>query len=109
MKKFVLTITMMLVFAFQASAYHWDVNIHQYANSMTFVGVVQIDGEELTGTHWEIGAFCGDECRGREMMTAQLVPIFNRYYIMLTVYGNDHHGFSSGSRAVSSYCHIQIP
>ena len=89
MKKFFLILTMIAAFALKANAYHWDVNINQYANSMTYVGVVQIDGVELTGTNYEIGAFCGDECRGREMMTAQLVPIFNRYYIMLTVYGND--------------------
>jgi len=89
MKKFLLILTMMVAFVFEANAYHWIVNINQYANSMTFVGVVQIDGVELTGTNYEIGAFSGDECRGREMMTAQLVPIFNRYYIMLTVYGND--------------------
>ena len=89
MKKFLLILSLMMAFVFQANAYHWNVNINQYPNTMTFVGVIQIDGEEMTGTHYELGAFCGDECRGRETTSAQLVQIFNRYFVMLTVYGND--------------------
>ncbi len=69
--------------------YHWDVDVHQYATTMTFCGIIKIDGEEQLTDQLEIGAFSGDECRGREMTISQYYPMFNHYYVFLTVYGND--------------------
>ena len=69
--------------------YHWDVDVHQYANNMTFCGIIEIDNEEQLTDQLEIGAFCGDECRGRELTISEYYPAFNHYYVFLTVYGND--------------------
>jgi hypothetical protein len=71
------------------SGYHWDVNIFSYANTMTMIGIIQINGEEQATNMLEIGAFCGDECRGRERLTSQYYSIFGHYLVFLTVYGDD--------------------
>ncbi len=88
MKKLLLFVTL-LGLCFHANAYHWDVNINQYPNNMSVIGVVQIDGVEQTVSTIEVGAFSGDECRGRAMLTDQYYSLFNHYYVFLTVYGND--------------------
>ena len=71
------------------SDYHWEVNIYQYANTMTEVGIVQIDGLEQTSDVFEIGAFCGDECRGRAKAVSDYFELFGHYFVFLTVFGND--------------------
>ena len=35
-----------------------------YENYMYLETQIQIDGVPVTNTNWEVGAFCGDECRG---------------------------------------------
>ncbi|MBQ6769963.1 MAG: T9SS type A sorting domain-containing protein [Bacteroidales bacterium] len=80
-------ITMLLAFAIQASAYHWEVNPHQWAYSMTVAGVVALDGVEQTTASLEVGAFCGEECRGREMPI--YVPELDRYLLFLDLYGEN--------------------
>ena len=35
-----------------------------FVNNMNVLGPITLDGTELTSTAYEIGAFCGDECRG---------------------------------------------
>ena len=57
---------------------------------MSFSGIIQIDGVEQFSTDLEIGAFCGDECRGRDRATADYVNMFGHYFVFLTVYGNDN-------------------
>ena len=66
---------------------HWTVDTHQFADNMTAIGVIQIDGEEQTTDALEIGAFCGDECRGRQLLA--YYPDFDRYLLFLTIYGED--------------------
>ena len=68
-------------------SYHWDVDIHQYAYNMNAIGIIQINGEEQNNSTLEIGAFCGDECRGRQR--AEYIPQLNRYMVFLTLYGED--------------------
>ncbi len=86
MKKF-LFLAVLLAFAFRANAYHWTVNPNQYPNTMTAIAVIQIDGVEQMVNTLEVGAFCGDECRGRE------IPVYieqmGRYYLFLTMYGTE--------------------
>ena len=82
-------ITLLLGMFLHANAYHWDVNINKYPNNMSIVGVVAIDGVEQTSSTLEVGAFCGGECRGREMVIGDYYSMFNHYYLFLTVYGND--------------------
>ncbi len=67
---------------------HWNCNPYLYPNTMTIVGVVEIDGVEQGNTSFEVGAFCGTECRGSEML--RYFSQVNRYLVFLTVYGEDN-------------------
>ena len=69
--------------------YHWNVNIYNYSNSMTVVGIIRINEVEQTTNMLEIGAFCGDECRGRERLSDQYYAMLGHYYVFLTVYGDN--------------------
>lgn len=71
---------------------HWNVDIHQFEQSMTAVGIIQIDGVEQTTDALEIGAFCGNECRGRQLLA--YYPQVDRYLVFLTLYGEDGDEFS---------------
>ena len=68
-------------------SFYWDVDAHQYAHNLSVIGLVQINGEEQSSPAIEIGAFCGDECRGRQMLTAY--PDLNRSLVFLTVFGEE--------------------
>lgn len=72
---------------FMSTSYHWDVNIYQYADNMSVTAIVEIEGEEQMSTGIEVGAFCGDECRGRERLT--YYPQVNRYMMFMMVYGEE--------------------
>ncbi len=74
-------------FAAAPVSYHWTVNVNQYPNNATVVGVIQIEGTEQTVNTLEVGAFCGSECRGREKPS--LISQLNRYILFMTLYGND--------------------
>ena len=67
--------------------YHWDVNIYQYSNTMSVIGVIQIDGVEQATAALELGAFVNDECRGRERL--EYDSDIDRYLLYLTLFGND--------------------
>lgn len=66
---------------------HWNPNPGLYANNMTVVGIVTLNGDELRNASYEIGAFCGEECRGSELLEYYATP--NKYLAFLTVYGED--------------------
>ena len=66
---------------------HWTTNPHQYEHTMTMVGVVEIDGVEQRVPYYEVGAFCGSECRGSAML--EYLPRYDKYLAFLTVYGDD--------------------
>ena len=70
----------------EPNMYHWDVDVNEYANTMTSIGVIQIEGIEQFTTDLELGAFNGDECRGRERPI--YVSDFGHYYVFLTIYGD---------------------
>ena len=67
---------------------HWSCDPSLYPNNMTIIGVVEIDGAEQGNTSLEVGAFCGTECRGSEMLLH--FPQVERYLVFLTVYGEDN-------------------
>ena len=69
-----------------SNASHWDVDIHQYPYNMSVTGILQINGVEQQTETLEIGAFCGDECRGTQMLT--YFPQVDRYLVYLTLYGD---------------------
>ena len=72
------------------NGYHWDVNVSTYPNTMTMVGVIEINNVEQMTTTLEVGAFCGSECRGRERAVNDYYDMFGHYFVFLTVYGNDN-------------------
>lgn len=90
MRKIIL-ITCLLVIAFVAKANHWIPNPYQFADNMNVIGIIEINGIEQTSNRLEIGAFCGDECRGSEMLA--YYEVLDRYMVFLTLYGQSGHTF----------------
>ena len=74
-------------FAAEGGEYHWTPNDGPYVNTSIVIGIIQIEGEEQTLTTLEVGAFCGEECRGREK--PRYVSQLDRYILFMTLYGND--------------------
>ena len=72
--------------------YHWNVNVHQFADNMTVTGIIQIEGVEQAVPSLEIGAFCNGECRGRQLLT--YYPQVDRYLVFLMLYGEDGDTFT---------------
>lgn len=72
--------------------YYWTVDVNQFSSDMTIIGVIQINGVEQENPALEIGAFCGTECRGRQMLT--YYSQIDRYQVLLMLYGEDGDVFS---------------
>jgi hypothetical protein len=64
MRKLFLTISTILICANIFAQHNWTFNPDDYANSMHINGQAYIQGGIVNGINIEIGAFCGDECRG---------------------------------------------
>lgn len=64
---------------------HYVCDITQFADYMSVVAVVVIDGVEQESETLEIGAFSGDECRGGKFAT--FFPPTERYIYQIPVYG----------------------
>ena len=64
---------------------HWTVDPYLYADNMTMVGLVELNDVEIRNESYEIGAFCGDECRGSEIL--KYYQSVDRYLVFLTIYG----------------------
>ena len=56
-----------------------------FANNMTVMAVVELDGTELHSEEYELAAFAGNECRGS--IRLMYVEPINRYIAFLTVFG----------------------
>ena len=86
---FTVTSNRTLVANFTANSvdYHWTVNPNLFASNMLAIGVIQIDGVEQATTALELGAFCGDVCRGRERLVYE--PNLDRYMLYMTLYGEN--------------------
>lgn len=87
MKKLALTIISLFVtgWAMAQTGNHWSpIGGTQY--NMTVKGIIVIDGVTQANNQLEIGAFCGDECRGSRK--AALFPPTGEYPVMLTVVSN---------------------
>ncbi len=73
----------------QQQGNHWTpISGTQY--NMTVKGIIVIDGVVQADDMLEIGAFCGNECRGSRK--AALFPLTNEYTVMLTVVSNVYSG-----------------
>jgi hypothetical protein len=64
----------------------WQSDYHLYQSSMNVVGVICLDEGESVSETLQIGAFCGDECRGAA--NSAYVPEFERSFVFLTIYGD---------------------
>ena len=60
-----------------------------YSETMALYGVIQIDGVEQHSSLLEVGAFCGDECRGSAI--ASEFEITHRYLAILNIFGESGH------------------
>ena len=74
-----------LVAHFVEFANYWVPNDSSFEDNMTLTCVLQLDGEEQSTTMFEVGAFCGTDCRGSQRPT-YFAPA-NRYIIQMTVFG----------------------
>ena len=72
-----------------STANHWTTIVGTQYN-LTMSGVVYIDDLAQTSTALEVGAFCGNECRGSAR--AQLFPPTGDYVVSLTVVSNEVNG-----------------
>lgn len=71
---------------------HWTYDIHQFSDNMTVIGVLNINGAEMRRTEIEIGAFCGDQCRGSELLT--YYSAVDKYMVFLMVYGQNNNAIT---------------
>ncbi len=87
MKKLFLSLSLLLLSLYAKSQYdnHWVADPYLYANNMTAIGVICFNGEEQRSESLEIGAFCGDECRGSSIAVYE--EMFDRYFIYIMIYG----------------------
>ena len=81
-----LFLIIILFVSLNLNANHWNPNPYQYQNNMTVIGVISFDDDEQRTASLELGAFCGDECRGSVMTHYE--EIYDRYYVYLMIYGN---------------------
>ena len=65
----------------------WTNNEHAFADNLTVMAVVNVDGEEQRSDELELGAFVGSECRGSAVLT-YFEPT-DRWYAMLTIAGEE--------------------
>lgn len=64
---------------------YWKADRHAYADNLSILAVVYVDGVEQEECGLELGAFVGGECRG----SAKLVEVAGRCYAFLTVTGRE--------------------
>ena len=98
MKKIFL-IAMLMAFGCYASAIpsqdgrslgtHWTFDSHQFSDNMTLTAVPQLNGEMLQSPDLEVGAFCGDECRGSYLPDLYNLPWGATYFYLMQIYGNN--------------------
>ena len=84
MRRIILLLLLVLPFGY-LRANHWNPDPYQYPDNMNVVGVIEINGVEQATDALELGAFCGEECRGSEMLT--FYGGLERYLVFLTLYG----------------------
>lgn len=65
---------------------YWMSDVSEYANNMTVVAMLSIDGE-IVKDNYEIAAFVNGECRGSERPI--YVEELDAYVLFLTVHGDD--------------------
>ena len=74
----------------EALSLRWTAQSSRFANNMTLTAIVSLGNEELQSDQIEIGAFCGDECRGSVLL--KNIPQLTKHPYMgfLVVYGENN-------------------
>ena len=67
----------------------WTATANRFANNMTMTSMVLLDEQELQNENIEIGAFCGDECRGSVRLKNFPQLSAHPYLGFLVVYGEN--------------------
>lgn len=62
-------------------------SIHDFPNNMSMIAVINLEGEELHSSNYEVAAFSGNVCRGA--VIPQYVESINRYVAFLSISGED--------------------
>ena len=65
---------------------YWTPVSANYPDNMALYGVISIEGVEQYSNQLEVGAFCGNECRGAAI--AAEFSLTNRYLVIMTVFGD---------------------
>ena len=63
------------------------VNPLAFENTMSFIGIIQIDGETQNDLELEVGAFVGEECRGGARL--DYYEQIHGYRLFMSVYGEE--------------------
>ena len=87
MRRIILILCAVIVSNGWLMANHWTPNSAPYENNMTLTGIVQINGVEQQNTALEVGVFCGEECRGSDMV-AYFAPT-QHHVVQVLVYGEN--------------------
>ena len=66
---------------------HWQPNLNAYADNMSVMAVVEMDGRELQGENYELAAFANGECRGSARLL--YVEPIDRYMAFVAVAGDE--------------------
>ena len=72
----------------KANLTQWTASIHEYPTNMNMIAVINLMGEELKSSDFEVAAFSNGKCRGS--VIPQFVEPFNRYMAFLTINGNQN-------------------
>jgi len=68
----------------------WTPNASRFANNMTLTSIVLQDNAEMQNDQIEIGAFCGEECRGSVLLKNVPQVAGHPYLGFLVVYGENN-------------------
>lgn len=79
---------MMSLCAFGQQQTHWQ-SPNNFSGSVTVQGILVVNGVEYLGDDIEIGAFCGDQCRGSGLPYGTMVMGHKLYFISI---GGDRDG-----------------
>lgn len=69
------------------NAYHWNTNTQQYSANMTVTAIIKVDDIIQNASNLEVGAFCGNECRGTKR--AKYHPECGLFIAIFNVYGEN--------------------
>jgi len=82
---FVVTEDASFVAHFASTTNYWIYNPYQFSDNMNVLGMVAINGEMIGSEYIEVGAFCGDQCRGSVFM----MLVEDQYLALMTIGGEN--------------------